>query len=236
MAERNCNFTLTHRAPQSSCACLRCLWCGLASRLNINMKLVTSLLICLLNILPEPSLSAENITGIWSATERTKGGLGSQWTFFENGIISLTFGALVDFKYEIEDNFILMHMAGDKEIKEEFNISGDTLTIKSENSPETQIMKWAGIPADIKQPLIGNWTYPHYTGQTALMRYTRGGLAQLSVPFVVENGTYSIRASQVVIAFRNKETKAYSFVRNKNKLTLEDLKTKEVTVLELLEY
>lgn len=200
------------------------------------MKIVTLLLICLLNILPAPVYSAENITGIWSATQRTKGGLGSQWIFFEGGDISLTFGALVDFRYEIKDKFILMHMTEDKIVKEEFNISGDTLTIKSEDSQEPQVMKWAGIPADIKQPLIGNWTFPHYTGQTALMRYTRGGLAQLSVPFIVENGTYSIQGNQVIITLRKKEPRAYSFTRNNKQLTLNDSKTQEVTELELLEY
>jgi hypothetical protein len=200
------------------------------------MKTITLIIICLINILPASVFSAENITGIWSATSRTKGGLGSQWTFFENRDVSLTFGALVDFKYEIKDNFMFMHMGEGRIVKEEFIISGDTLTIKSEDSLEPQVMKWAGIPADIKQPLIGNWTYPHYTGQTALMRYTRNGLAQLSVPFIVENGTYSIQGNQVVIMFRNKESRTFFFKRNNKQMSLQDSKTNEITDLELLEY
>ena len=204
------------------------------STLNINMKTIALLIICL--IYPNSAYSAENITGIWSATNRTKGGLGSQWTFFESGDVSLTFGALVDYKYEINNKFILMYMDEGKIAKEEFLISGDTLTIKSEESQEPKVMKWAGIPADIKQPLIGNWTYPHYTGQTALMRYTRNGLAQLSVPFIVEDGTYSINGNQLVIMLRNKEPRAYSFTHTNKQLSLKDSKTNEVTELELLEY
>lgn len=200
------------------------------------MKTIALLIICLINIFPNSAYSAGNITGIWSATSRTKGGLGSQWTFFESGDVSLTFGALVDFKYEINGNFILMHMDEGKITKEEFLISGNKLTIKNEKSQEPMVMEWAGIPADIKQPLIGNWTYPHHTGQTALMRYTRGGLAQLSVPFIVENGTYSIQGNQFVITLRNKEPRAYSFTRNNKQLSLKDSKTNEVTELELLEY
>jgi hypothetical protein len=200
------------------------------------MKKTILLLICLLNILPATVCSAENITGIWSATKRTKGGLGSQWIFFENGDISITFGALVDFKYEIKDNFILMHMSENKILKEQFIISGDTLTIQNEDSNEPTIMKWAGIPAEIKQPLVGDWTYPHHTGQIALMRYTRGGLAQLSVPFIVENGTYSIQDNQVVITIRNKEPRTYSFTHNNKQLSLNDSKTNEYSDLELLEY
>jgi len=208
----------------------------LITKLYKKMKIVTLLITCLLTILSSPVHSAENISGIWSATNRTKGGLGSQWTFFENGDISLTFGALVDFKYEIKNNFILTHMTEGKILKEEFNITGDILTIKSEDSQKSKVMKWAGIPADIKQPLIGNWTYPHQTGQTALMRYTRGGLAQLSVPFIVENGKYSIQDNQVIVNFRNKEPIVYSFTRNNNQLSLKDSKTNEVTELELLKY
>ncbi len=129
-----------------------------------------------------------------------------------------------------------MHMSDDETVKEEFNISGDALTIKSEDSKKPKVMKWAGIPADINQPLIGNWTFPHDTGEIALMRYTRGGLAQLSVPFIVENGKYSTQGNEVVIHFRDKEPRAYLFIRNNKQLTLEDSKTKEVTELELLEY
>jgi len=200
------------------------------------MKTIALLLICLINILPSPVCSEENITGIWSATNRTKGGLGSQWTFFEGGDVSLTFGALVDFKYEIKNNFILMHISEDKITKEEFTISEGTLTIKSEDSQKPMVMKWAGAPAETNHPLIGNWTYQHYTGQTALKRYTSHGLAQLSVPFIVENGTYSIQGNQVVIMLRNKEPRTYFFTRNNKQLSLKDSKTNEVTDLELLEY
>jgi hypothetical protein len=185
---------------------------------------------------PNPAYSEENIIGIWSATTRTKGGLGSQWSFFESGDVSLTFGALVDFKYEIKDNFINTHMSEGKIKKEELIISGNTLTIKSEKSHNPKVMKWAGIPTEVKQPLIGNWTYKHYTGQTALMRYTRGGLAQLSVPFIVENGTYSMQDNQAVITLRNKEPRVYSLTRKNKILSLKDSKTNEVIELELLEY
>lgn len=200
------------------------------------MNKVALILICLINIFPNSVYSEENINGIWSATTRTKGGLGSQWTFFESGDVSLTFGALVDLKYELKNNFILMYMADDKVSKEEFTISRGTLTIKTENSQEPKVMKWAGVPAKTNHPLIGNWTYPHYTGQTALMRYTSHGLAQLSVPFIVENGLYSIQGNQVVIKLRDKEPRAYFFKRNNNQLSLQDSKSYEITDLELLEY
>ena len=200
------------------------------------MKTIGLLLIFAINLLPAPAYSQDEIIGIWSASNRTKGGLGSQWTFFRNGNVSLTFGALVDFKYEIQNNYILMHMSKDKIVKEEFTISGDTLTIKSEEYKEPKVMKRAGIPADTKQPLIGNWTYPHYTGQTAFMRYTSHGLAQLSVPFIVESGTYSSEGNRIVIRLHNKEPRTYLFTRNNMKLSLKDSKTKEISDLELLEY
>src|SRR5438445_739713 len=78
-----------------------------------------------------PAFADDSVVGIWSQVSRTKGGLGSQWVFTKEGTCTYTFGALVDFKYEIEGNRVKMTLlqSGANEVStEEILIEGDTLT------------------------------------------------------------------------------------------------------------
>jgi hypothetical protein len=194
---------------------------------------------------PNLSFSDESVEGIWSAVVRTKGGLGSQWTFLPKGEVSYTFGALVDFKYEIEDDYIKMRLIETTEetkndtITERFTITKNTLTVVNNNSSEKQIMEWAGIPSPPKtktHPIVGNWTYTHYTGQPALMRYSSKGIVQLTVPFTVENGSYSREGGKITVKFHNEEPVEYTVKRNGNGLILKNPKETKETELQLFEY
>lgn len=49
---------------------------------------------------------------MWSSSSRTKGGLGPQWIFTQAGNATHTFGALVDFKYEVIGCQIKMTLLG----------------------------------------------------------------------------------------------------------------------------
>ena len=58
------------------------------------VKLVLTACVALATL---PSAAWSDIGGIWSSTFRTKGGLGSQWTFTDDGRATYTFGVVVDF-------------------------------------------------------------------------------------------------------------------------------------------
>lgn len=192
----------------------------------------------------ETAWAQESIIGIWSASVRTKGGLGNQLTFHERNDVSYTFGALVDFNYSINKSQLSMKGANpeseknSESIKQQFSINGSTLTIQDEGSEESQIMDWAGIPVETKNkhPIVGNWTYWHYTGQMALMRYSSHGLAQLSVPAIVKNGTYSIKEDKIVVKYRDEDPKEYTYKRNGKRLTLHDVENEKIIEFQLFEY
>src|SRR5438874_10649983 len=91
-----------------------------------------------------PALADDSVVGIWSQVSRTKGGLGSQWVFTKEGTCTYTFGALVDFKYEIEGNRLKMTLlqSGANEVStEEILIEGDTLTENPKTPERKQVMK-----------------------------------------------------------------------------------------------
>ena len=175
---------------------------------------------------PKPAFRDDEVVGIWSSASRTKGGLGSQWVFTKDGSATYTFGALVDFKYDIKGNHTTMTLLGPdqsvtKEVwLEEFSIDGAILTVNPRTPAGKQVMKRAGETYPGAHPIVGDWTYTHYTGGLALMRYSREGIAQLSVPFQTITGTYHINQGILAIAWRDQESVNSKFRREKSALVL----------------
>jgi hypothetical protein len=150
-----------------------------------------------LNIGDAPSIGDDHLLGIWSAQARTKGGLGAQFTFVRGGEVIFTFGALVDFKYEINGNRLVT--AGDESGKTEqttevFAIDGNTLQLTTaipQGPSVTRTLSRVGDPYADVHPIVGAWRglYPPTRGE-ATTRYSRSGSGQLSVPFQRRTGTY----------------------------------------------
>lgn len=148
------------------------------------------------------SSASDNISGMWSSQSRTKGGLGSQWTLAVDGNATYTFGALVDFSYVVKGNRVTMTLLDSglvtKNVSvDEYKVEGDTLTINPNDSNKKQIMKRIGRQYPNTNPLIGEWTYKHYSGGPAYMRYSRAGVVELSVPFQSFSGKYRVSEDSI---------------------------------------
>lgn len=176
---------------------------------------------------------ADDIVGMWSSVSREPGGLGAQWTFSQNGDVIHTFGVLTDFKYEVNGTQLkLAQLHPDQSPMEaasiqDFSIEGDTLTI-SPRSPDQKIMKRVGKRFRGAHPIVGEWTYIHQTGNTALMKYSRAGIALLNVPFRTLTGLYDINQSTLSVTFQGKKTSLCEFrIDNFNQLTLTNAEAKE---------
>jgi hypothetical protein len=60
-------------------------------------------------------------------------------------------------------------------------------------------MTRVGAPTPNAAPVVGTWSYTHYTGATAFELYTRGGRMVLMVPMQVQQATYSRRADALTL-------------------------------------
>jgi hypothetical protein len=121
------------------------------------------------------SAAANELTGVWSAHARTRGGLGAQWVFAANGEATATFGALVDFTYTIEGNRITMTSGDDPASQkdpliEEFAIDGDTMRQGRAGADVGKTMRRESRPRADAPPIIGDWSFRHPNGSTALVR------------------------------------------------------------------
>jgi hypothetical protein len=176
-------------------------------RMNIQRgALLAFALICLGG---GQTFAADDLPGIRSAQVRTRGGLGAQMTFTATEVTS-TFGALVDIKYEIDGK--------------EFTIDGDKMTV-TRPGMQSQIMTRVGAPYRNAHPVIGNWSFTHYTGQPALQRFSRNGTTQLSVPFQTTRGSYRIEND--TLQFDGTPPLVLKIKREGNVLTTTDSNGKE---------
>lgn len=101
-------------------------------------------------------------------------------------------------------------------------MDGDTLTENPLTPDRKQVMKRTGKPYKDAHPIIGEWTYKHYTGGPALMRYSRAGVVQLSVPFQSLTGAYRTNHGTLTITLRDHQPTSYKFKRERNFLILTD--------------
>ena len=181
-----------------------------------------------------------DIGGIWSSTSRTRGGLGSQWTFAEDGRATYTFGAIVDFLYTATDTQIVMSFlkpsgepAGDKATNN-FTLAGDVLTINPSDAERRQIMRRVGAARE-KSSVVGEWTYQHYAEGPAFMRYSSSGGGQLVVPMKTIEGSYRFEDGRLTIMLPSEKTSLTGILREDRSLSVRDAQGRE-TLLKLFRY
>ena len=169
----------------------------------------------------------EDLTGIWSAEVRTKGGLGRQMIFTPTEVNS-TFGALVDLKYEIDGTlFKMIHLTPgypppEKLIGQPFTIDGDTLTIAQGAAGPPLVMTRVGTPHPGANPIVGDWTYQHPAGAPAIQRFSRNGAMQLLVVMQTVKGPYSVANDTLNIRFEGQPPGSLTIKREGNVLIATD--------------
>ena len=142
------------------------------------------------------------IVGKWAADSRTKGGLGAMLIFGDDGVVTSTFGALVDFTYLVEGQTIKMTLADSAEQTiEPYSIVGDKLIAYPADPDKREERTRVGTAKPGAPPIVGVWSFKHYTGEMATMQYTSSGFAQLSVPMKTLKGHYKLLAQELTMEF-----------------------------------
>ena len=185
------------------------------------------------------SAATGDVIGTWASVARTKGGLGSQWVFGPNGVAMFTFGAVVDFRYETNGSELKLTLDSTDGSPppapsvQEFSVQGDTLTVSPNNAEQRQVMSRTG-KGIASSPLVGEWTYKHYTGGPAYMRYAGGGRAQLVVPMKTLKGTYQIENGSARINLPGEQSAILARVGEDGALTIRDQQGKETMFRQFL--
>jgi hypothetical protein len=142
------------------------------------------------------------IVGKWAADSRTKGGLGAMLIFSEDGTVTSTFGAIVDFKYEVEGNTIKMTFKDSPDQDtESYEIVDDRLITNPSDPKKREEKTRIGVAKRGEPPIAGLWAFKHYTGVMATMQYGSDGMGQLCVPMKTSKGRYKLHTEELTMEF-----------------------------------
>lgn len=128
------------------------------------------------------------LLGTWEAISRSEGGLGSTIAFAADNTLTFTMGAMVDMSYRRSGDSLFVSSPDGDLAPAKIAIVHDTLVV-TRNGREQRESRVGAVVGD--NPLVGNWTYLHYTGVPAYEEYTASGAYHLRVPIRTLQGNYT---------------------------------------------
>jgi len=128
------------------------------------------------------------LLGSWEAITRSESGLGSTIAFAPDNTLTFTMGAMVDMTYRRNRDSLFVTSPDGNLAPARIAFVHDTLVV-TRNGREQRETRVG--PAASDNPLVGHWTYLHYTGVPAYEEYTAAGEYHLRVPIRSLRGNYT---------------------------------------------
>jgi hypothetical protein len=136
-----------------------------------------------------PNNPRSTLIGTWEAITRSAGGLGATISFGSDNTLRYTLGAMVDMKYRrAQDSLYIIDPQGPIN---PFQVAfvRDTMVMTNEGKQQRETRVTPAVPG--ADPVIGKWTYTHYTGVPAFEEYTAAGDFRLRVPIRTLDGNWT---------------------------------------------
>jgi hypothetical protein len=143
-----------------------------------------------------PAAATGSIVGTWEAVARSTGGLGSTISFAPDNSLSFTLGVLVDMSYRRAGDSLFVTSADGSLPPASIKFVNDTLVVARSDRDQRETRLSAKVAGD---PIIGLWTYQHYTGVAAYEEYTADGAFHLRVPIRTLTGNYVVAGNTAVM-------------------------------------
>jgi len=195
---------------------------AVSERKYMKRQLIRCLIVIASFIPPGLSAAADSILGEWISAESTKGGLGAAKNYSKDGSVQTSFGALVDFKYKLDEKKLTLSLPQEPEasdIVQTFKIDGDKLTLTDDSGNKQELTH---MPGAGNSGIIGKWTGDHYTGSKQILHFTKEQNCYLAVPMISEDGTYTIMGDVLSESYKDKGTKHYKWTIQDGVLILND--------------
>jgi hypothetical protein len=136
-----------------------------------------------------PRAEKSSLLGTWEAITRSAGGLGATISFGPDNSLRYTLGAMVDMKYRrARDSLYIVDPQGPVN---PFQVSfvRDTMIMTNEGKQQRETRVTPAVAG--ADPVIGTWTYTHYTGVSAFEEYTGAGDFRLRIPIRTLEGSWA---------------------------------------------
>jgi hypothetical protein len=179
-----------------------------------------------------PAPAAEPPVGHWVAEHPSKGGIGSWWDFRSDGTLTMHIGAIVTSPITRSGDTFTSPAATvtGPPVTVNFHVDGDTLHIKSPDSPEQTFTRIGPAPS-ATDLLLGKWkpippatpsTDPNTAAQQKMMAnstlaFFPDNTESVRIPFSSFEGVWDATAHTFHL---NNQKEIYTFLRSGPKLTL----------------
>jgi hypothetical protein len=183
------------------------------------------------------------LVGRWESVVRSTGGLGQVMELRPDGTMTQWTAVLVELTYEVHGPLLLTFYrhpgSGATETQAAgIRFDGDTMIQKDpQTGGETRLTrKRAGGPQDA--PIVGVWSTPHETGQTAFLLYTSDGRVVFRLPIRGDRSRWNASGDQLTLASGPSTSATVRYAVQGDRLVLIDSLGKQIiyTRAELLEY
>lgn len=181
--------------------------------------------ICILFVLISVGIANELLLGDWRSVVRSKGGLGSAKAYKSDGIVYVTYGALVDFKYTLQGNMLIFSFPDADDIVQTVEVQDTKLTLIDQAGNKEELTRAEGDP---KAGIIGKWTGDHYTGQKQTLHFTASKNCYLSVPMIFAKGKYQVKGNTLIESYEGKDDYVWIWSIQEDVLTLTSTKNEKV--------
>lgn len=183
------------------------------------------------------------LIGRWESVVRSTGGLGQVIEFKPDGTMTRWTAVLVELTYQVHGPLLLTFYrhpgSGATETQAAgIRFDGDMMIQKDPQAGgETRLTrKRAGGPQD--PPIVGVWSTPHETGQTAFLLYTADGRVVFRLPIRADHGRWSASGDQLTLDSGSAAAPTVRYAVQGDRLVLIDGLGKQIvyTRAELVEY
>ena len=183
------------------------------------------------------------LIGRWESVVRSTGGIGQVIEFRPDGTMTQWTAVLVELTYQVHGPLLLTlyrhPRSGATETQAAgIRFEGDVMIQKDPQAGgETRLTrKRAGGPQDA--PIVGVWSTPHETGQTAFLLYTSDGRVVFRLPIRADRGRWSASGDQLTLASGPSSSVTVRYAVQGDRLVLIDSLGKQIvyTRAEVLEY
>ena len=208
--------------------------------------LIAATILLYLDVPAEHARAAEPpppLIGRWEAVVRSTGGLGQVIEFKPDGTMIQWTAVLVELTYQVHGPLLLTYYrhpgSGATETQAAgIRFDGDVMIHKDPQAGgETRLTrKRAGGPQDA--PIVGVWSTPHETGQTAYLLYTADGRVVFRLPIRADRGRWSASGDQLTLGPGPSFSTTVRYAVQGDRLVLIDSLGKQIVYAraEVLEY
>lgn len=174
------------------------------------------------------SVVGENnpLVGEWVAAATSRGGLGGTKTYTTNGTVVTTYGAVLDFRYQMEGTTLISFVETGKPMQQEITLSGSQMILKDKATGQEQ--KLTRMDGSSGSGIVGKWTGGHYTGGKQIMDFTTNLNCYFSVPMMTAIEPYTVKGSTLTEESERKGTTSWTWVIQNDILTLTKVGTNKV--------